>query len=139
MKLAEAEIEIAAPPAAVFALFTTESGLCRWMAAEASVDLRPGGAWRWVHDDGNACSGTYLAVEPPERVSFTYGWESGELADVPPGSTQVDVTFEPTAVGTRVRVAHAGLADRLATRHAAGWAHFLGELAGTVIDHGRTG
>lgn len=132
MKLADAEIEIAASPEAVFALFSTGAGLERWMAAEATVDLRPGGDWRWVHTDGSACSGTYLAIEPPDRLSFTYGWESGRFADIAPGSTRVDVTFEPTAIGTRVRVVHAGLGAVHAERHAAGWTHFLGELASLV-------
>ncbi len=77
MLLAEATIEIEADQAKVFDLFTTEVGLCSWMAQEATIDLRPGGSWRWVHDNGVAASGEYVAVEPHDRVSFTYGWEGG--------------------------------------------------------------
>ena len=87
VRLAAATIDIAAAPDAVFELFTTEQGLVRWMASEATVDLRPGGRWRWVHDNGDASAGEYLEIEPPDRLAFTYGWESGPLDDVPPGST----------------------------------------------------
>lgn len=129
MDLVDVTVDVAAEPSAVFELFTTESGLCEWMAAEASVDLRPGGAWRWVHDNGNACSGEYVEIEPPDRLAFTYGWESGEFSDVAPGSTLVVVEFEPTERGTRVAVRHRGLVGDRAANHIAGWTHFLGRLA----------
>lgn len=85
MKLANATIDIAAERDAVFELFTTEHGLVRWMACEATIDLRPGGNWRWVHDNGDASAREYLEVDPPGRVAFTYGWESGaDFDDVAP-------------------------------------------------------
>ena len=133
MRLANATIDIAAAPDAVFELFTTEQGLVRWMASEATIDLRPGGRWRWVHDNGDASAGEYLEIEPPDRLAFTYGWESGPLDDVPPGSTRVDVSFEPIPVGTRVTIVHAGLPVTHVERHAAGWAHFVGVLAAVAV------
>ena len=128
MILANASIEIAASPAAVFDLFTTVDGLERWMARDVSVDLRPGGSWRWTHDNGDTSSGEYLEIEPPSRLAFTYGWESGALTDVPPGSTRVDVSFEPIETGTLVTIAHAGLPVAVVERHAAGWTYFLSVL-----------
>jgi uncharacterized protein YndB with AHSA1/START domain len=127
--LANATIDIAADPRAVFDLFTTEAGLVRWMAKEASVDLRLGGAWRWVHDNGDASAGEYLEIDPPTRLAFTYGWESGPFDDVAPGSTRVDVVFEAIDAGTRVTIAHAGLPVTHVEPHGAGWSHFLGVLA----------
>ena len=129
MKLANATIDIAADPEAVFELFTTERGLGRWMASEATIDLRPGGAWRWVHDNGDTSAGEYLEIDPPDRLAFTYGWESGQFDDVAPGSTRVDVTFDPIPVGTRVTILHAGLPITHVERHAAGWTHFVSVLA----------
>jgi uncharacterized protein YndB with AHSA1/START domain len=129
VKLANATMDIAATPDAVFELFTTEEGLVRWMASEATIDLRPGGAWRWVHDNGDASAGEYLEIDPPERLVFTYGWESGQFDDVPSGSTRVDVVFEPIPIGTRVTIVHAGLPAVHAERHAAGWTYFVGVLA----------
>lgn len=133
MKLADATIDIAADRDAVFELFTTESGLTRWMAREATIDLRPGGRWRWVHDNGDASSGEYLEIEPPSRLSFTYGWESGMFDDVGPGTTRVEVTFASIDDGTRVTIVHAGLPATHVERHAAGWSHFLSVLADVSV------
>ena len=121
----------------MFDLFTTESGLREWMATDATVDLRPGGPWRWVHEDGNACSGEFIEIDPPSRLSFTYGWESGEFADVAPGSTMVEVSFVPTATGTRVAVVQRGLVGDRITNHTIGWTHFLGRLAGVAQQEDR--
>lgn len=130
MKLATATTEIAAPPERVFALWTTEPGLCSWMARSAEVDLRPGGRWSWTHDNGDTSSGEYVAIDPHERLAFTYGWESGRFAGaVAPGSTRVEVTFEAIDGGTRVHVEHAGVVDEIADQHAVGWTHFLAVLA----------
>ncbi|MGA9276330.1 SRPBCC family protein [Ilumatobacter sp.] len=129
MILADATIEIAARRDAVFDLFTTKRGLEQWMAREAWVDLRPGGAWRWTHDNAATSSGEYLEIEPPDRLAFTYGWESGEFADIGPGTTTVEVTFEEIDAGTRVTVTHSGLPPANVARHAAGWTHFLHVLS----------
>ncbi len=126
--LAEAEIEIGAPIDRVFELWTSTEGLTSWMADHAEVDLRPGGAWRWVHEGGEACSGAYVEIAPPRRLVFTYGWETGRFG-VPAGSTTVAVDFTEHDGGTRVRVRHDGLTPEAAERHRIGWSHFLGVLA----------
>ena len=135
MRLVDTSIDIAAPPEVVFDLFTTSRGLERWMAVEADVDLRPGGAWRWVHDNGDACSGEYLDIDPPHTLSFTYGWESGRFAEVVSGSTRVDVSFQPHENGTRVVLRHRGLSGIAVDQHLAGWNHFLGRLAAEARSH----
>lgn len=127
--LAEASIHIEAPQREVFDLFTTEQGLCSWMAKEAAVDLRPGGRWRWVHDNDVAASGQYVEVDPYGRVTFTYGWESGPYADMGPGSTTVEVRFEPTDSGTDVTLTHTGVPEAFREAHLGGWTYFLGLLA----------
>lgn len=138
MLLASATIEIEADQASVFDLFTTETGLCRWMAKEASVDLRPGGAFRWVHDNGVAAAGEYTAVDPHDRVSFTYGWEDGPYAEMGPGASSVEVSFDAIATGTRVTVEHSGVPSAFVEAHEGGWTYFLGLLAavanGTDLD-----
>lgn len=130
--LAGASIHIEAPQREVFDLFTTVQGLCSWMAKEAAVDLRPGGRWRWVHDNGVASSGEYVEVDPYDRVTFTYGWESGPYTEMAPGSTVVDVRFAPTDSGTEVTVTHTGVPDAFREAHRGGWTYFLGLLAGVV-------
>jgi len=131
--LAEASIYIEAPQREVFDLFTTEHGLRSWMAKEATVDLRPGGRWRWVHDNELAASGEYIEIERYGRLTFTYGWESGPYADMRPGSTTVEVRFEPTGAGTEVTVTHTGVPEAFREAHLGGWTYFLALLADVAL------
>lgn len=130
MQLVDIELDIEAPPELVFDLFTTPEGLTQWMASDAAVDLRPDGSWRWIHEDGNACAGTYESIERPHRLAFTYGWERGPFSDIEPGSTRVEVTFVPSGSGTRLHLTHSGLGPDRSEQHHGGWTHFLGALAG---------
>ena len=88
---------------------------------------------RQVHDNGVASSGIYLEVEPHHRLVFTYGWESGPFADMAPGSTTVEVRFEPLGSATLVTIQHSAVPAEFSEAHAAGWQYFLG-LMGDHVD-----
>jgi uncharacterized protein YndB with AHSA1/START domain len=76
----------------------------------------------------HAARGEYVAVEPPSRVVFTWGWEE-EDASVGPGASTVEVTLEPDGDGTLVRLVHTGLPDdQSRQRHGMGWDHYLARL-----------
>lgn len=120
------EVTIAASPAEVYALLTTAEGLCAWMAAEATVDAKPGGAIRWRFENGDIVRGSFVALDPPRHISFTYGWEVG-FDDIPPGSTTVTIDLTPTDDGTALRLTHNGLPTRAAA-HDEGWRYFLARL-----------
>ena len=128
MMIAECDRVIAAPIDLVWSLISTASGLTEWMATEAAVDLRVGGAIRWVHDNGWTVAGTIREIAPMRRLSYTYGWESGGFA-VPLESSVV--TIELTARGgvTEVSVRHDGLTSEMAEQHTGGWEMFIGQLA----------
>jgi uncharacterized protein YndB with AHSA1/START domain len=80
-------------------------------------------------EDGSVASGEFIEVDPPRRVSFSWGWEGKE--DLPPGSTTVEVTLEPDGDATVVRLRHTGLpTDDWRRVHRDGWVIFLGTLAG---------
>jgi uncharacterized protein YndB with AHSA1/START domain len=49
-----------------------------------------------------------VAVEPDRRIVFTWGYE-GDGQAVPAGSSTVEITLEPVADGTEVRLRHSGL------------------------------
>jgi uncharacterized protein YndB with AHSA1/START domain len=67
--------EIKAPPETVFSFFTEAERWLSWMGVDAELDPRPGGVFRMnVLGDGYA-SGHFVAVEPPSRISFTWGWK----------------------------------------------------------------
>ena len=70
---------------------------------------------------------------PYSKVVFTWGWE-GEGAAVPPGSSTVEVTFEPDGDHTILRLRHYGLpADEMDGHemdgHSEGWDHYMPRLA----------
>ncbi|MCX6023272.1 MAG: SRPBCC domain-containing protein, partial [Chloroflexi bacterium] len=65
---ARVEVELSAEPAAVFAALTDAALLSRWLGPSAEVDLREGGKYTFVFEDGLEVSGVYVIVE--RGVSF---------------------------------------------------------------------
>ena len=128
MKLVDRTIEVNAPPALLYELLTDAEQLVRWMAATAEIEARVGGSICWTHANGDTCSGRFVDLVPARRIVFTYGWERADV-QVPPGSTTVEITLEPSGDGTRLRLVHRGLAGPMADAHAGGWANYLGRLA----------
>ena len=121
------EVQIAAPARAVYEMFTDPAKLVRWIGIRALIEPRPGGQFRFELLPGEFCSGRYLELDPPRRVVFTWGWESGALP-VEPGSTTVEVDIEQLGGVTRLRLTHSGLSDEMRPMHADGWQRFLGRL-----------
>ena len=119
---------VAAPPEAVFAMFTEPDQLARWLGATTGLDPRPGGAFGFTIESGHACRGEYVEVTPYGRVAFTWGWEDVEAMPVPVGSTLVEVTLEPHPDGTLLRLTHSGLGPDGRLLHADGWDRFLQRL-----------
>ena len=144
----EYEITVAAEPETVFAFFTDPARMVQWMGAEAVLDPRPGGICRIVipptrpmrryleaafgrypePDAGGVMMGRFVAVEPPRRVAFTWGWER-ELYALPPQSTAVEVSFTPDEAGTILHLVHRRLPAGAIDFHRAGWQHYLSRLA----------
>lgn len=112
----------------VFSYLTDPHKFVLWMGREATIDPRPGGAFRLDVDGTHIASGHYEVVDPPRRVVFSWGWEGS--ADVPPGSTRVEITLEADGRETLLRLRHSDLpteAER--DNHAAGWRGYLASLA----------
>jgi uncharacterized protein YndB with AHSA1/START domain len=132
------ELDIEAPAPLVFALLTEPDGLARWMVREAEVDLRPGGRFRWLYENGDIVVGEFVSIHAPLRLSFRYGWERPADRNVPPDSTLVEVTLSERDGITRVRLVHTGLPAEHVDEHRLGWEFFLARLAGTAHgDHMR--
>jgi uncharacterized protein YndB with AHSA1/START domain len=68
----ERTMELAHPPATVWAALTTAEGLGAWFGKEAGIDLRPGGtAWmKW--DNGHTADMRVERVEEPAVFGFTW-------------------------------------------------------------------
>lgn len=128
----EREIQIDAKPETVFALLTDEKEQLRWMGVEATIEPRPGGAYRVNCNGKDVARGEFVEVVPHFRVVFSWGWE-GEGHPIPPGSTTVEITLTPEGDGTCLRLLHRDLPADAVGDHGHGWDHFLerlGVLAG---------
>ena len=132
----ERTVELAHPPAAVWAALTTAEGLAGWFGNEAAIDLRPGGAaWmRWT-GEGFTANMRVERVEEPRVFGFT--WHIFGLPEDDPRRTYVEFTLEPVAAGTRLTVVESGFAQLPDDAHrkaydgnSDGWTKELGELAG---------
>jgi uncharacterized protein YndB with AHSA1/START domain len=120
-----ASIHIRAEPRRVFAYFTQPEAMVRWMGEFARLDATAGGEFA-VDIRGVPVRGRYLEVEPPHRLLISWGHAGSDR--LPPGASTVEVRLRAERGGTRVDVTHRGLPEPEATRHAAGWRHFLDRL-----------
>ena len=129
----ERTVEIAHPPAEVWAALTTAAGLGAWFGQEATIDLRPGGAQvRWT-GEGFTADMRVERVEEPAVFGFT--WPISGLPADDPRRTYVEFTLEPAGAGTRLTVVESGFAQVSEDVHrkafegnTEGWASELGEL-----------
>lgn len=121
------EVRIDAKPETVFAFFTDPKMHLRWMGVEATLDPRPGGAYRVNCTGTDIASGEYVEVTPHSRIVLRWGWE-GEGHPLPPGSSTVEFTFTPDGDGTLLRLVHRDLPDELVESHGEGWDHFFERL-----------
>ncbi len=124
----EVETRIRARPETVFAFLVDSDRYIQWQGSSAELDARPGGIYRVVMPNGAAVRGTYLAVEPPNRVVFTWGWEGDDL--LPPGGSTVEITLTADGDETVLRLRHTDLPSvEPGDQHAVGWRTFLAGLA----------
>lgn len=126
-------LDLAHPPATVWAAITTADGLGGWFGDSARIDLRPGGAaeltWNGEHTE-------HLRVERVEEPSvFGFTWHVHGLPEDDPRRTYVEFTLEPVDSGTRLTVVETGFAQLTADAHAVafdgntdGWGKELAEL-----------
>ena len=116
-----------APRDKVFAAWTTADALAAWMGPKSvtarieTLDLVPGGAYRlvMVGENEHIATGTYLEIEPPERLAFTWTWEGGDFAGI---ETIVEITLAEVEAGTELTLVHRRLpSDSARELHTEGW------------------
>lgn len=127
---------VKAPPADVFRAWTDPATLALWWGPEGvttpdcQMDVWPGGAWRTrmaAPDGDRIVSGIYREIVPPKRLVFTWGWQQQD------GSrgheTEVTVTFQPVAGGTRMRLVQSlFLTEEHRDAHNMGWSSSFNDL-----------
>jgi uncharacterized protein YndB with AHSA1/START domain len=126
-------VEIAHPPAKVWAAITTAEGLGAWFGNAATIDLRPGGTAQMTWTSGDRADMRIERVEEPAVFGFT--WHIYGLPDDDPRRTYVEFTLEPVGAGTRLTVVESGFAqlpedghDKAFGGNTEGWTRELGEL-----------
>jgi uncharacterized protein YndB with AHSA1/START domain len=106
--------EFDAPKHLVYKAFTTPDLVRRWWHAKrgemtvAEIDLRPGGAWRYVAvtPDGTevAFHGKYREIVPNERIVSTEVYEGAPQSDGPEQGTVNTATFTEADGRTTVTI-----------------------------------
>jgi len=123
----EREVHVDASRDTVFEFFTDPAKMVRWMGVAATIDPRPGGAYR-IDINSYIAVGEFTEVDHPSRIVMTWGWESHpELAA--PGSSVVTVDLTEHGGGTLVRLTHTGLAGPAIAGHSDGWDKYMPRLA----------
>ena len=128
--------QIRAPRERVCDAFLSADELRLWMCprgmsvADASVEAREGGRWRVAMQarDGSrfVVGGEYREVTRPERIVFTWQWETGPMPGV---QTLVEVSFIAQDGGTLVQMRHGGFPAAAARDpHGQGWNATLNKL-----------
>lgn len=130
---------VKASPEEIFDLWTRPDLMVRWMSpfpgavdCKASCDLRPGGAFSLIMlsgESGREVSGTYVEVERPRKLVFTW---TGALTK----NVDTLVTVELTARGdeTDLVLTHERLpTSAIVEGHTRGWGHILDHLAEVVM------
>ncbi len=116
----------------VFRFFTDSARWASWWGAGSTIDATPGGKVYIRHPNGIESSGEVLEIDPPARIAFTYGFESGN--PIPPGSSRVTIRLEPENGGTRLHLVHEFAEPGPRDAHVQGWRFQLALFSNAVAN-----
>ncbi|HKN46428.1 MAG TPA: SRPBCC family protein [Candidatus Polarisedimenticolia bacterium] len=102
------QVGIRASPAEVYQALTDPGHLSRWFVSEASIDLRQGGAYRWVFGEATGspgpdplvAAGTFVTLVPHELLRLRAIVEEIE--------TDLEFRLDPWRDGAILTVTHSG-------------------------------
>lgn len=113
----------------VYDAWTRADLLVQWycpnpqLELKVDADVRAGGSYV-VEMGPHVVRGTYLEVEPPHRLVFSWQWDGSD--DEP---TRVEVVLSEVPDGTRMLLSHTGFATADdAANHRMGWEPELDRL-----------
>lgn len=133
-------------PERVFRAWTDPDEVKKWFGsapgalAAATIDLRPGGRWRFSETASTAGSvgfeGHYIEIEHNKVLVFSWSKfiEHPDRERWTTPASRVEVRFVPTSEGTHMTIVHAAIDDvGIRNDFAAGWQRALPNLARAVI------
>jgi uncharacterized protein YndB with AHSA1/START domain len=98
-------IEIHAPPTVVWSWLATQEALRRWLSPNLEIDLRVGGAYRFLGPDHETwIGGKVLELKPEDRLILSWIEEGRDWAY----PKRLVISLAPTRAGTRVTLSHEG-------------------------------
>ncbi len=136
---------IKADKTSLFAAFSKAEVLEQWFSPSPDIgveilqfDFRAGGRYRFRYSmkDGSRpiLGGSFVRIEAPDRLSFTWVWEEPDPhAGIP---TIVTVEFHGGGVQTEIVLTHSQIpTEEIAQRHAAGWEATFDHLEKALSQH----
>ncbi|MDW3177462.1 MAG: SRPBCC domain-containing protein [Acidimicrobiia bacterium] len=106
-------------PEVAWDYLTSSEHLPKWLGHPVIFDLEVGGGIEVEVDSGDRFAGTFVAIDRPRSLVFTWGWRSGPV-DIAPGATRVEMTLEPSGEGSELQLVHRDLGE-WAERNIVGW------------------
>lgn len=127
----ERRVWIDARPEVVFQFLSDSERIAQWMGTPTTWDARPGGLLTIAVDGVHPVSGSFLEVDPPRRIVFTWGWELPEYG-VPPGGSTVEIDLLPDGDGSVLHLRHHGIPGD-PDENIEGWMPYLERLKSAVV------
>ena len=122
------EVQIAAPPATIFAFLTDPDKILRWLGTDATTEPHAGGLYLVNVGGKHTARGQFTEVIPVHRLAYSFGWEGRDKT--PPGSSLIEIDLIDQGGGTLLRMTHSGLPDaEECVSHEKGWTHYFERLA----------
>lgn len=141
-KTVEVERRVNGSPNEAFAYFTDPAKHVQWQGAWVDLDPRPGGAYVVHFNEQSRIRGEYVVVDEPNRLVFTWGWESQDqfpdgMREIEASSTTVEVVFVPDGEATIIRLRHTQLPTEPAFGATTfGWSVYLDRLQQLLAGEG---
>ena len=122
------EVQIAVPPATIFAFLTDPDKILRWLGTDATTEPHAGGLYLVNVGGKHTARGQFTEVIPVHRLAYSFGWEGRDKT--PPGSSLIEIDLIDQGGGTLLRMTHSGLPDaEECVSHEKGWTHYFERLA----------
>jgi uncharacterized protein YndB with AHSA1/START domain len=124
----ERSIVIKAQRATVWRFFCDVERFASWWGPGSHIEARIGGAVRICYPGGSTASGEVLAIDPPNSIVFSFGYDDPSKP-LRPGGSQVHVSLHEHPLGTRLELRHQLPTRELADQHVPGWRYQLAIFA----------
>jgi uncharacterized protein YndB with AHSA1/START domain len=121
-ELVKAQIRIEATPEEIFPYLIESDLMVQWIGKSVDLHPEPGGAFALDFEEVSL-RGTFVVVDPPHRVVFTWGVPGSD--ELPEGSSTVEITLTADGGGTLVELIHSDLPPDERPKHEAGWNELL--------------